>query len=51
MTKLFFVIFSGSFFNFRGGMSFASTRIIQACPKHNKNLHLLYIDANNLYGE
>ena len=33
------------------GMSFASTRILQACPKHNKNRHILYVDANNLYGE
>ena len=33
------------------GMAFASTRILQACPKHNKNRHILYVDANNLYGE
>ena len=34
----------------RGGMSFVSTRMIRACPKHNPNVHLIYCDANNLYG-
>ena len=35
----------------RGGMSFVSTRMIRACPKHNPNVHLIFCDANNLYGE
>ena len=35
----------------RGGLSFTSTRMIKACPKHNPNVHLIYCDANNLYGE
>ena len=34
----------------RGGLSFTSTRILRACPKHNPNVHLIYCDANNLYG-
>ena len=34
----------------RGGLSFTSTRILRACPLHNPNVHLIYCDANNLYG-
>ena len=34
----------------RGGLSFTSTRIIKACPQHDPNVHLIYCDANNLYG-
>ena len=30
--------------------SFVSTRILKACPKHDKDVHGIYCDANNLYG-
>lgn len=45
-TKMLSTVLSG----IRGGMSFVSTRVIRACPKHNPNVHLIYCDANNLYG-
>ena len=45
-TKMLSTVLSG----IRGGMSFVSTRVIRACPKHNPDVHLIYCDANNLYG-
>ena len=35
----------------RGGLSFTSTRMIKACPTHDPNVHLIFCDANNLYGK
>ena len=34
----------------RGGLSFASTRVLKACPVHDPNVHIIFCDANNLYG-
>ena len=32
----------------RGGHSFISERLIDTCPMHHPNSHMLYCDANNL---